>query len=349
MATTPAYTTRERVKAASGFTERTDSLVDDAIAAASRIIEADTHRIFYPTTATQVFDWPPPQTSKSYRLWIDQPAQLISLSSMTVGGTAATTSEYNLEPSNLGPPYDRIEVDLSTSAAWSAGDTHQQAISAVGVWGYDDVTIAAGTTSANVADTTSTTVSATNGGLVGVGDLITIGTERLYVSGITFADSAVNTDGTVAAQKNDTSIPVADESGFVAGETIRINAEQMEITDADTAGNLNVIRAVNGTDLAAHGSGDDVYANRTLTVERGATGSTAATSTSGDTILRQVYPSLITQWATAEAIVQLSQQSAAYARTAGSGDNQRETVGRGLVDIRERAMTGYRRMRLAVV
>lgn len=341
----PVYATREAVKAASGFTETTDALVDRAIAAASRVIEGQCHRVFYPTTATRVFDWPPPQTSRSWRLWLDHNS-LISLTSMTIAGTAATVSEFNLEPANDGPPYDSIEVDLSTAAAWSASTTHQQAISIVGVWGYDNITEEAGTTAEDMTDS-ETDLSVTNGGLFGVGDLLTIGGERVSVEEIEFEDTAVNTDDTIAESKSDTSIPTADETGNVAGETIRINDEQMLITST-TTGNLNVRRAQNGTVLAAHASGDDIYANRLVTIDRGVTGKVA--SSSGAAITKQVYQPLVVQWCIAEAVVQLAQQSAGYARTAGSGDNQRETVGLGLVDIAEKAMARYgRRVRTGVI
>ena len=347
MATEPVYSTRERVRAAAGFSERTDVLVDRAIGASSRIIDAECHRQFYPETATRVFDWPAPQTSRTWRLWLEQNS-IISVTSLTVAGTAQTVASFLLEPANDGPPFNLIETDLSTSAAWASGSTHQRAISIVGLWGYDDVTESAGTTAEDMTDS-ETDLSVTNGGALGVGDLITIGSERNMVVEVAFEDTAVNTDGTVAAQKNDTSIPTADESGNAVGETIRINDEQMEITSI-TTGNLNVLRAVNGTVLAAHGSGDDIYANRLVTVERGATGSTAAASSSGAAITRQVYPSLIEQWCIAEAVVQLAQQSAAYARTAGTADNQRETVGAGLVDLRDRALSSYaRKHRTSVV
>ncbi len=351
MATTPRYTTRERVRAATGAaaTTRTDQLVDRAIAAASRIVDTETHRRFYPEFATRRFDWPPPQTSKTWRLWLDS-SPIVSLTSLTIGGTAATVSEFLLEPVNDGPPYNLIEVDLSTSAAWSAGTTHQRAIAIVGVWGWNNVTIGAGTTAANQSDTTGTALTVTNGGQLGVGDLITIGSERHMVVEVEFADVGKNTNGTVAAQVSDDSIPIETGHGLIAGETIRVNTEQMLILSLVGATSLTVDRAVNGTTLAAHSSGDDVYSNTAVTVERGATGTTAATSTSGATIVRQVYPSLLEQWCIAEAVVILSQQGAGWARTAGTGDNVRETIGRGLVDIRERALAVYgRRVRVEAI
>ena len=135
----------------------------------------------------------------------------------------------------------------------------------------------------------------------------------------------------------------------IAGETIRINAEEMLVESTET-NVINVRRAVNGTQLASHSNTQDIFANRLVTVERGATGSTAATSTSGAAITKQVYPSLIEQWCLAEAVVMLSQQTSAYARTSGTGENQAETIGLGLVDIRNRALGTYgRRHRLAAV
>ena len=349
MATEPWYSTRERVRAAIGFSERTDALVDRAIAAASRIVDGDTHRRFYPETDTRSFDWPPPQRSTSWRLWLDN-HELISLSSITVaGGTSATAANFNLEPVNDGPPYSHLEADLSTTAAFSAGTTHQQAIALTGLFGYDNVTESAGTTAANQGDTTGTSLTLTND-TVGVGDLITIGSERHMVTELAFADVTKNTNGTVAAQKNDDSIPIETGHGIIAGDRIRINTEEMKVRALVGATSLTVDRATNGTLLAAHGSGDDVYAIRTATVERGATGSTAATSTSGAAITRQVYQPLIEQWCIAEAVVILSQQSAGFARTSGTGSNEAETIGLGLVDIRERALAAHgRRIRTAAV
>ena len=348
MATEPVYCTRERVKAATSSTSFVDALVDDAIGAASRIIDSECHRKFYPTTATRSFDWPPDQTSRSWRLWLDN-NELVSLASLTVAGTSATVGSFLLEPVNEGPPYTHLEANLSTSAAFSASTTHQRAIALTGVFGYDNITQAAGTTAANQSDTTGTSLTITND-TFGVGDLITINSERLFVSELAFADVGKNTNSTVAAQKNDDSIPIETAHGIIAGDRIRINTEEMTVRALVGATSLTVDRATNGTTLAAHGSGDDVYAIRTATVERGATGSTAATSTSGAAITRQVYQPLIEQWCVAEAVVQLSQQSAGYARTAGSGDNQRETIGRGLVDIRARALGAHgRRHRMASV
>lgn len=348
MATEPVYATRERVQSVVEFSDDTSAVVDRAIAAASRSIDADTHRRFYPETATRYFDWPPPITSRSWRLWLDQHS-LISVASMTIAGTGQTVADFNLEPVNDGPPYHSIEVDLSTSATFTASTTHQQQIAVTGEWGWNAEQTPAGTLAATITNTTATTTTVTNGGLIGTGDLITIDSERLYVSDVGYVDTTVDTDDTMDDDVGDTTLPTADESDSLVGETVRVDDEHMLVTGTDT-GVLYVKRAQNGTRLASHASGADIYANRSLTIERGATGSTAATHFAATAVTRQAWPQLLEQWCIAEAVVQLAQTSAAYARTAGTGDNQRETAGTGLADIREQGLRAYgRRVRTAAI
>lgn len=349
MATTPWYTTRERVRAVMGAGRRLDARIDEAIGAASRIIEGDTHRIFYPTTETRYYDWPSAITSRSWRLWFDEDATPITISSLTVdnGDTTETVANFNLEPVNLGPPYTHLEADLSTTSAFGASDTHQQAIAITGVFGYDNVTKSAGAIAEDLTSS-ETDVTVNDGGLVGVGDLITINSELMMVTDVTLADSSVDTNGTVNQATNDATIPV-DGAGLAVGETIRIDDEEMLVRTTGSS-SLTVDRAVNGTTLASHSSGTSIFADIVLTVERGAQGSTAATHSSSDSISKQVYPELISQWCVAEAVVILHQQGAGFARTAGTGENQAEAIGRGLKDIRERALARYgRRHRIAAI
>ncbi len=92
-----------------------------------------------------------------------------------------------------------------------------------------------------------------------------------------------------------------------------------------------------------------MFAYRRLTIERGATGSTAIdTHVATDAVVRNVPPEPIRDWCLAEVLNQLSQESAAYARTIGSGDNQMEARGAGLVDVRKAGLA-YLRPRLVGV
>lgn len=343
----PCYVTRARLRAALEYAVTEDALVDQAIAQASRTIDGQCHRRFYPTSATRYFDWPDDRGARAWRLWLDQ-HDLISVTGLTIGGEAATTADFLLEPVNDGPPYTHIEADLSTTSSFDAGPTHQRAIAITGLWGYNnDVTTA--TTTAEALDDSETEVTVTHGGKVDAGDLVTVGSERMVVTDVLFVTSGTTLNDALTAMVNDQSVGVASSASFAVGETLEIDAERMRIR-AVASGILTVDRAVDGTTLAAHTTSTQVNVNRSLTVERGATGSTAAAASSGATVYRQVYPPLIVQWTLAQATVELAQSQAAYARTAGGGDNEIETVGRGLMDIRERALASHaRRMRHVAV
>ena len=130
------YTTREAVKTATdqAATARLNARVDDAIESASRTIDNTMHRKFWPQTETRYKDWPPPQRSRSWVLWLDED-ELISVSALSSGGVTIPSGDYFLRP-DTGPPYNRIEIDLASSSAWSSGSTHQQAIAITGVFGY---------------------------------------------------------------------------------------------------------------------------------------------------------------------------------------------------------------------
>src|SRR5687768_3089573 len=110
-------------------TARDNARVDRAIAAASRAIEGQTLRKFYPLTATRTFDWPAPY-SRSWRLWLDE-NDLISVSALSSGGTTIAASDFFLRP-DIGPPFTYVEIDLASSASFGGGSTHQRDISITG-------------------------------------------------------------------------------------------------------------------------------------------------------------------------------------------------------------------------
>jgi hypothetical protein len=129
---------------------------------------------------------------------------------------------------------------------------------------------------------------------------------------------------------------------FAAGETILIDGERMRVDDI--AGNtLVVTRAWDGSTIAAHSVGATIYAPRTLTVERGALGTTAATHSSSAAVYRWDAPGPVRQLCVAEAITSLLQGRSGYARTAGTGENEREATGRGLSELRERVYLSHGR------
>src|SRR5690606_11897546 len=162
--------------------------VDRAIESASRMIEGMTHRRFYPETDTRFFDWPNDQSGRTWRLWLDQ-NELISVTKLTAGGVEIPAADFFLEPANDGPPYTHIEIDLDSSSAFSSGGTHQRAISVLGVFGSSVEFESAGTITDPVATTTATTINVSDSSLIGVGDLIKLGTDHMLVTGRIMLDT----------------------------------------------------------------------------------------------------------------------------------------------------------------
>lgn len=339
---TPVYATREDVKRALDVQEtaRSNGQVDRAIEAASRTVEGVLHRRFYPELDTRNFDWPNSQRARPWRLWLDQ-HELISVTTLTAGGVTVPSTDFFLEPNASGPPFTRLEIDLDSPAAFSSGGSHQQAIAITGVYGYRADEGPAGVL-AEPLDATETGVDVTDSAAIGVGDLIKVDAERMLVTGKTMLDTGQNTLGSLTASNANVTVPVTTGSAYAVDETILIDAERMLIVDI--AGNsLIVKRAWDGSVLAVHNTGADIFAPRTLTVTRGFLGTTAATHTTSTAIARHLAPSLVRDATVALALNQLLQEQAGYARTAGSGDHQRENTGRGVRAILKDAYTAHGR------
>ena len=329
------YATREQVKAAmdTAETARNDSAVDRAIESASRSAEGLLHRRFYPLVATRYFDWPNRQYARPWRLWLDD-QELVSVTTLTAGGTVVPSSDYFLEPVNTGPPYNRVEIDLSSTAAFSAGDTRQRAIQIDGTWYLEDDTAAGAL--AEALDDSETGVDVTNSFLVGVGSIIKVDSERMIVTGKAMLDTG-ETCYALTASSSDESITGVTAGTVATGETIKVDSERMLVVDQAST-TLTVKRAWDGSTLATHDAGTAIFAPRTLQVERGALGTTAATHTDATSISVHVVPALVRDLVVAEAIDQLQQETSAYARVIGEGDNAREGTGRGLADLRRDAV-----------
>ena len=335
------YCTREAVKAAldSAETARNDGQVDRAIESGSRNIEALCHRRFYPQTATRYFSWPNDQHARPWRLWLDAD-EVISVTTLVAGGTTIAGADYFLEPVNSGPPYTSVEIDLSSSAAFSAGQTFQRAISIAGVFGYTADEDPAGAT-AEALDDSETGVDVTDSSLVGVGSIIRVESERMIVTGRSMLDTGQNTSA-LTASTSSVSITGITAGTIAVGEVLAIDSERMLVVDV-AGTTVTVKRAWDGTVLATHALNADIYALRTLTVERGALGTTAATHSTASDVYTHRPPALVRDLAIAEAINQLQQETSGYARVIGEGDAAREGIGRGLLDLRRDVATAHGR------
>lgn len=344
--TLPWYCTREDVKGALDVAEtaRADAQIDRLIGASSRSIEGLTHRRFYPEIDTRELLWPDDQMGRAWRLWLNQ-HELISVTSLVSGGV--TITDYFLEPNGSGPPYNRIEINLSGPSSFSAAATYQRSVAITGVFGYSADTAPAGLV-AEALDATETGVDVTDSSAAGVGDLVLVDVERMQVTGKRMAATGQTLQSPIAAQKNAEVLAVADGTAFAAGETLLLDAERMLVVDV--AGNsLIVKRAYDGSTLASH-TGSTVYAPRTLVVERGVLGTTAATHSIGSTVYRHVVPGLVRSLAVAETLSALLGDEAGWSHGVGRGDRVVPGDRRALDTLRDQVWTRHgRKLRSGVV
>lgn len=337
------YTTREAVMAspdirASAYASRR---IDAAIEAGARSVDRLCHVAddgFAPTVATRSFPYPNSQHATTGRLYLDK-HRLTSLTSASSGGVTIATANINLEPVNSGPPYSYIELNRATSSAFSAGSgTGQRSIVLAGVW-----------SSAPPVETTAGTLSGTINASVttmgvnfaaGVGDILRIDSERVIVTEKTWIASGQT--GTLTSAMNAQTLAVSDGTAFAVDEELLLDAERVVVRDI-AGNNLIVQRAWSGSVLADH-SGVAIYWPRTLTVQRAALGTTAASHTTGASAYRHVPPGPVSQLNMAYALDSFFQQGAGYARTVGSGDSERATSGRQIKTLEEQVYGNYGRM-----
>lgn len=324
------YATREQVAAASDvkMSAYMNTRIDRLLNTAARNVERMLHRKFYPTTASVTFEWPPRGT-------VFLPDDLQSVTTLTIDGTTVTGFELN--PEQSGPPYVWIDFDNATS---SGGDE----VTITGVWGFSNDTESAGALDAAISTTSETTITITDASLIGVGDQILIDDERMVVTGKASSDTGTTLNSNIDASNATTTVPVADGTAINIGEIITIDSERMEVYDI-TSNNLLVKRAVDGTTIASHTSSATVYALRSLTVTRGDAGTTAATHTDTTSISKNVPPPMIVELVMAEAQYLLGQEKAEWNMTIGTGENLKESSGKGIRDIRIMAQKLYGRGR----
>jgi hypothetical protein len=335
MGNTAWFCTREDIRSAldAASAARSDAQLDRALDAAARAVTSRCNRTFVPVSGTRWFDWPSSQTPRSWVLRLDD-NDLISATAITSGDTTVPVDEVFLEPVNSCPPFTRVETRLDRGAAWQAGDTHQRAVSITGLWGYSNDQVPAGVLATGV-DAAATAVTVSDSAAAGVGHLLTVGAERMRVTGKRLTSTGQTLQAPLTAKNNEQLLVVTDGSAFHEGETITLDAERMTIRDI--AGNTLIVdRSADGSTLAAH-TGSTIYAPRLLTVVRGVNGTTAATATGGTALTRWAPPGLIHQLAVAEAQNWLLQEQAGYLRTSGasSGSSGKEATLDGLKDLRE--------------
>ena len=327
----------------------TDALLLAHIESASREADNLTNRCFIPITATRRFSWPQPDARNSYILYLDEDL-LDAAPTLTKDGddaTAIASTDFFTEPANFGPPYSWIEIDLASSAFFSAKDTHQRAIRVTGSWGYSNATVAAGAL-AEALDASETAIDVTDSGLIDIGHTILIESEQMYVSVKALKDTTANTAGALTADASETTVAVDNGALVKAGEVITVNSEWMYVASI-SGNNLTVVRAYNGSTLAAHNNTQDVYAPRTLTVTRGANGTTAATHGDTTAIARYAPPADIVEYVKAQAISDWMAERGGWTGTVGGAEATINITQRGLNAMRDRIQHHYQRRLVGAV
>lgn len=330
------YCTREDVKAAldAKQTARNDAQIDRAIEAASDGIDGVMHRVFFTTDTTRYVDWPNFQAAYPWRIWLDQ-AELadvtVNVPVVTSGGNVIPNANIFWGNPRYTPPYTYFELNRSSSSSFGQGNTPQRDVAVTGTFGYGIDTAPGGSLAAAVSSTSATTITVSDGSVVGIGNGLLIGTERMLVTGRANVTSGQTQQGAGAGTTStaDVTLAVTDGTKFFVGEVVTLDSERMLIVDV-TGNNLTVKRGWDGTVLATH-SGATVYVSRLLTVVRGAQGTTAATHLINTAVSVHLVPPLIRQLAVGEALVSITGEPAAYAATEGAGVMSSSKRGRGTV------------------
>lgn len=377
MAVTRAcYVSRQTAMRAVDFRDGIDQneAADRAIETASKNIDEQLHRRFYPQDGVVYMDWPNQggtgggQYAWPWRIWLDQ-FDCVALTALTTGGIVIPLNQVFLEPANNPidgrPFYEYIELDRASSAAFGGNSgSPQHAVVFTGTWGAGAEADQVATLSGNVL-AADTTITVSSGAQAGVGDLIILGYgrgtapypaatgyagaiapytgERILVTGVAAAATGLTQSGTGVSTISDSDKALAwtGTGSLNVGEVLVLDSEQM-LVEQIVGSVATVRRAWNGTTLAAH-TGAAIYAHRLLSVTRGMYGTTAAGASSGAAVHKHRVPGLIRDLAIAEAVNQVLQEGSGYARTIGAGADAHPAPGADLASKWEEAMVAHGR------
>lgn len=344
------YTSLEKVCTSLDIqpTARNNAQVRRAIEAGSRSIDGarvgqgQLARRFYPETATRYLDAPTGRTPGRLDL---REYELSSVASIVCGGVTLTTDDYVLQPTD-GPPYDSVDLVAARYTSWPYSGSPIRAIAITSTeWNFPLVEEQIGTLSAQLGSSAAAAAAVTwSTADIGTGYMLRIDDERVVIRARTWVDSGQNLGGAgLAASMADVAVTVTTGTAYAVDEVLQVDAEQLLVT-AITGNMLTVVRAWNGSVLAAHTAGADVYALTGVELDRGQLGTTAAVHESGAAIYRLVVPALVDELALAETANILQQHGASYGLGVRSGESQSVVGTAGLELVRESAAAAFGRV-----
>jgi hypothetical protein len=343
--TRAVYATRERVMRAADIraTAYVASEIDSALQSSSQAVDdlcmrGDAIRPgFAPWEGTITFDWPISNNDNPYRFYLNRHT-LLTADSATSGGV--DISSALLPWPEYGPPYRALDVDQGSGQLLTfVTGIGQRSLDITGTWGETDAERTLNTWTLGAALSSTTATTATLNAPFGVGSILRIGTERMWVTERAWATSGQT--GSLTRSAAAQTLAVSDGTAFLAGEELLIDAERLLIRDI-AGNNLVVQRAQSGSTLAEHTLAT-IYWSRSCTVERGVLGTAAATHSNSAQIYLFTPPSLCEQLTVAYTLNQREQESSAYARTVGSGDSERAASGRGIAELEKQVLASYGR------
>lgn len=222
----------------------TDAAVLAYLNDASRAFERDTQRYFFPYLTTNLYRWPQFAPTATWEVWTEEDLLAVTLLQVAVSGQGAapiTLTNYFLEPQWAGPPYSRIEIDLSSTDALQSGPTPQRAIGVTGQWGYTNATQSLGTI-AGLSSGSPTTATIT-GTAPDTGDVLLVDSEAIYVSlgGTTGPTLQRGVNGTAVATHVDGSavsryVAPADVQSVILGDALQFYLRNQVVWQMVTVG-----------------------------------------------------------------------------------------------------------------
>jgi hypothetical protein len=366
------YASREDAQRAidfkDGITTEVQYKTDRAIQSITRNIEGHLHRLFVPWDGTKWWDYPNYSYASPWELFLDR-NDVLCLTDFSSGGIDIPLNTCFLRPANKRPgfPYTKIELDRSSGSTFGGNaQTPQNAIQAIGTWNFTADADPAGSLAAEVTSSTDP-ITVTNAALMGVGDTLILGYgrgtapypddtlghagliqpyigERVLVQDRSAADTglAQSGEGCTTPSTADNQLQWTGSGNPPnQGEVLLLDSEQM-LVQMVVNSIATVERAWNGTVLTAH-SGAEIYAYRSLSVQRGFQGTTATSWDEGTAVYRHRVPQLIRDLAIGESVNTILQETAGYSRMVGSGDAARPASGMALADLWAECRTEYGR------
>lgn len=276
IASVPWYIGLETLKQYMGIRSDTkDDRIIALVGGASRFLEGQTGRKFYPTTAKRKFDW-------SDSLFIEFEYDDLIGGTLTEfldenGDATITLADLLFEPADTDP---KVRIKISPDKDhFTYVINKEQALHLTADWGYTAEKADTGVTTPTISSAIQASLSISDGSKVEVGWTLlldsTTAKERVFIEDVLTVASGQTVNE--AVNDYEENIDVTSPATFFKGEVIQVDNEDMKILRVDSA-SLRVIRGYNGTTPVSHSNSVAISVYRDYQMRRGLFGSTAASS-----------------------------------------------------------------------